>query len=281
MTPETHEPAVTGGAPRTARALARATITREILAAARARLATEGAAGLSLRAVARDVGMVSSAVYRYFPSRDALLTALIVECYDELGAAVEQAEAGARRDEDDVAARWLAACRALRAWSVAHPAEFALLYGTPVPGYAAPRDTVGPATRVVRVLVAVVMDAHARGARPVGPAAEADGAGEAVGTSEGDLVAAAREFVVERGLWRGRAADVPTEPVVRTLMAWTTLFGTVSFELFGHLVGSVTDAARWFDLVAGRLGADLGIVAGGDVAGGGDGTDATSPAGGR
>ena len=273
MTPETHEPAVTGGAPRTARALARATITREILAAARARLATEGAAGLSLRAVARDVGMVSSAVYRYFPSRDALLTALIVECYDELGAAVEQAEAGARRDEDDVAARWLAACRALRAWSVAHPAEFALLYGTPVPGYAAPRDTVGPATRVVRVLVAVVMDAHARGARPVGA--------PAVPAAAGDLVAAAREFVVERGLWRGRAADVPTEPVVRTLMAWTTLFGTVSFELFGHLVGSVTDAARWFDLVAGRLGADLGVVAGGDVAGGGDGTDATSPAGGR
>ncbi|WP_036964133.1 helix-turn-helix domain-containing protein, partial [Promicromonospora kroppenstedtii] len=78
---------------RTARALARETITREILDSARARLTTDGAAALSLRAVARDVEMVSSAVYRYFPSRDALLTALLVESYDELGAAAEAADA--------------------------------------------------------------------------------------------------------------------------------------------------------------------------------------------
>ncbi|WP_083649183.1 TetR/AcrR family transcriptional regulator [Cellulosimicrobium sp. CUA-896] len=147
-------------APRTARALARETLTREILDAARARLASTGPAELSLRAVARDVGMVSSAVYRYFPSRDALLTALLVECYDELGAAVEQAEAAVVRD--DVEGRWLAACRALRTWCVGRPGDFALLYGTPVPGYAAPRDTVEPATRVVRALVRVVADAAAR-----------------------------------------------------------------------------------------------------------------------
>ncbi len=269
----TQEHDAAGRTPRTARALARETITREILAAARVRLASEGPTGLSLRAVARDVGMVSSAVYRYFPSRDALLTALIVECYDELGAAVERAEADAPRAE--VAARWLAACRALRTWSVAHPAEFALLYGTPVPGYAAPRDTVGPATRVVRVLVAVVADAYAGGARPASPPPSADLDDEA------GLVTPAREFVATHGLM----ADAPTQAVVRTLMAWTTLFGTVSFELFGHLVGSVADTARWFDLVARRLGADLGIDAGIDAGGGDDGggdrTKATAPADGR
>ncbi|GAA1730980.1 TetR/AcrR family transcriptional regulator [Isoptericola hypogeus] len=240
------------GTPRTARALAREAITREILAAARARLATDGPAALSLRAVARDVGMVSSAVYRYYASRDALLTALIVECYDELGAAVERAEADAPRD--DLPARWLAACRALRDWAVAHPGEFALLYGTPVPGYAAPRRTVDPATRVVRVLIAVVVEADARGSRPVPAPADGD-AGDARAEGDAALVAGAREFAAARGL----AHDAPTEAVVRTLMAWTALFGTVSFELFGHLVGSVTDTGRWFDAVAGRLAADLGI----------------------
>lgn len=233
--------------PRTARALARETLTREILDAARARLGTEGPAGLSLRAVARDVGMVSSAVYRYFPSRDALLTALLLETYGELGTAVEAAEGAVARD--DLGGRWLAACRALRAWCVEHPGDFALLYGTPVPGYAAPRDTVEPATRVVRVLVRIVGDAHAAGARPVpGP----DGVAEPA-----DLVADALAFVVAQGLV---APDAPTEAVVRTLMAWTELFGTVSFELFGHLTGTVGDYARWFDHVAARVAADLGIA---------------------
>lgn len=239
-------------APRTARALARETLTREIVDAARARLATAGPAELSLRAVARDVGMVSSAVYRYFPSRDALLTALLVECYDELGAAVEEAEAAVARD--DVEVRWAAACRALRAWCVARPGDFALLYGTPVPGYAAPRDTVEPATRVVRVLVRVVGDAWARGARPLPAPPGADDATTLVGP--------ARAYVEEHGLV---GPDAPTESVVRTLTAWTTLFGTVSFELFGHLDNTVTDHARWFDAVAQRLGADLGIVRAADA----------------
>lgn len=235
-------------APRTARALARETLTREILTAARARLASTGPAELSLRAVARDVGMVSSAVYRYFPSRDALLTALLVECYDELGAAVEEAEAAVARD--DVEGRWLAACRALRAWCVERPGDFALLYGTPVPGYAAPRDTVEPATRVVRVLVRVVADASAGGARPVPAPPGADDATALVGP--------ARAYVAARGLIE---PDAPTESVARTLMAWTTLFGTVSFELFGHLERTVADHARWFDAVALRVGADVGTVA--------------------
>ena len=69
---------------------------RAILDAGRRRLASDGATGLSLRAVARDVGMVSSAVYRYVPNRDALLTALIIESYDALGAAAEEAERSAR-----------------------------------------------------------------------------------------------------------------------------------------------------------------------------------------
>lgn len=230
----------------TARQRARETVRAEILAAARARLAEDGAAGLSLRAVARDVGMVSSAVYRYVPSRDDLLTALLVESYDELGAAVEDAAAAAG---PEVGARWVAACRAVRAWSLAHPAEFALLYGSPVPGYAAPQDTVAPATRVVAVLLGIVLAAVAAGAEPARPVGAPAGVEDAVADAVG--------FARARG---GDLGADPSEATVRTLMAWTTLFGAVSFELFGHYVRVVrTDA--FYDQVIARLAADLGFTA--------------------
>src|SRR4051794_8028156 len=94
---------------RTARERARKEITGEILGAARTRLAEAGPGELSLRAVARDVGMVSSAVYRYFPSRDHLLTALLIHAYDELGAFAEAAD-DAVGDRADLTARWRATC---------------------------------------------------------------------------------------------------------------------------------------------------------------------------
>ena len=142
--------------PRTARERARREITAEITAAARAQLVQSGAPGLSLRAVARELGMASSAIYRYFPSRDALLTALLVEGYDDLGGTVEQAEGAVPRS--DLVGRWTTAGRAVRSWALAHPHEYALLYGSPVPGYAAPADTIDPASRVPRVLLGVLAD---------------------------------------------------------------------------------------------------------------------------
>src|SRR6202046_3771698 len=84
----------TPSASRTARERARAELTREIKQEARRQLAASGAQGLSLRAVARELGMVSSALYRYFPSRDELLTALIIDAYDALGEAAEAADSG-------------------------------------------------------------------------------------------------------------------------------------------------------------------------------------------
>src|SRR5215472_1888721 len=91
---------------RTARERARAEITAEILDAGRRHLAREGAAGLSLRAIARDLGMASSAVYRYVASRDDLLTRLIIDAYDMLGGAAESREAAA--DRADLSGRWTA-----------------------------------------------------------------------------------------------------------------------------------------------------------------------------
>jgi AcrR family transcriptional regulator len=112
------------------RARVRAEMTDEIKAVARRHLATDGA-NLSLRAVARDMGMVSSALYRYFASRDELLTALILDAYNALGEAVEKADA-AVADRSQLRGRWLAGGRALRGWALANPAEYALLYGSAV-----------------------------------------------------------------------------------------------------------------------------------------------------
>src|SRR5215831_19483939 len=154
---------------RTARERVRTELIREITEIARRQLATDGAAGLSLRAVAREMGMVSSAIYRYFPSRDDLLTTLIIDGYNAVGAAVEKAEAAC--PAEDYAARWLAACRAVRAWALAHPHEYALVYGSPVPGYQSPERTIGPASRAAAVFGKIISDAYqAEAAGAPGPA---------------------------------------------------------------------------------------------------------------
>ncbi|MCU1621876.1 MAG: TetR/AcrR family transcriptional regulator, partial [Frankiales bacterium] len=216
---------MTASAPRTARARARAELTAEIKAVARRHVATNGAADLSLRAVARDLGMVSSAVYRYFPSRDDLLTALIVDAYNAVGEAAETAEAAVRRT--DLLRRWLAAARAVRSWAQDNPQEYALIFGSPIPGYQAPQDTVDPATRIPLLLLTII--------------------GEAVAPPD-DLVL---PRAVGRDLKRLRdqvAPSVSEARLARAVMAWTHLIGGISFELFGHLVGSIDDYSAWFDL---------------------------------
>lgn len=215
---------------------ARADMRQAIVDAARARLATEGPAQLSLRAVARDVGMVSSAVYRYVASRDALLTALLVEGYDALGAAAEQAEDAV--DRTDLRGRWHALCRGARTWAHEHPQEWALLFGSPVPGYAAPQDTVDPAARIPRRMVALLHAAVAGGVRL--PERELPPEVTAA-------IAPVQEFFGE---------ELPGEAVVRGLMAWTQLTGAISHELFGHRHGAVDPLDVFFDAEMDRL-ADL------------------------
>jgi AcrR family transcriptional regulator len=218
-------------ASRTARDRARAELTREIKDEARRQLAVQGAAGLSLRAVARELGMVSSALYRYFPSRDDLLTALITDAYDALGAAAEAADKG-----EDPRERWLGVCRAVRAWAIEQPHEYALIYGSPVPGYQAPRDTISPASRVALVLVGVARDSWAAGT--LAPADE--------GMSE--PLTAQTELLAE-----SIAPELPGPVLARLLVAWTQLFGMISFELFGQLVGSVDPSHHFFDHAVERM----------------------------
>ena len=219
----------TQSAPRTARDFARIELTRQILANARAQLAEVGPGELSVRQIARELGMASSAVYRYFPSRDHLITALLIQCYDESGAAVEVADAGVPRAQ--LHKRWVAASAALRDWALANRHEYALLYGSPVPGYTAPRDTVPAAARVGVVLGRILGDAARAGELPEG-------------NGERDAALVSDETAAVLG---GEHASLDETVRVRGLLAWSSLFGTISFELFGHFVGSVEDGDRYFD----------------------------------
>lgn len=224
---------------RTARARARAELTSEIKAAARRQVAEVGAAQLSLRAVARELGMVSSALYRYFATRDELLTALIVDSYLALADALQRAGS---RTGDDHAARWVARCRALRTWARQHPQEYALLYGSPVPDYRAPSQTIEPAAAVFLAFLQVVVDAHAAGALHL-PEGDAGRSGRAIELPAG-LLEQARSTGAEF------APDLPPALVVELFQALSTLFGAISLELFGHLVGSMDPADAFFDHTA-------------------------------
>ena len=223
---------------RTARERAREELTREIKEEARRQLAEAGAGGLSLRAVARELGMVSSALYRYYANRDELLTALIIDAYDAIGEAAERALArpgGTARD------RWIAACHAIRDWARAHPHEYALIYGSPVPGYTAPEETIPPAARVGVVLIGIARDAH-RGlglARPGLPA---------------ELRPEAERMAADL------APDLPSATVVALVAAWAQLFGLVGFEVFGQFNRVVEDRATFFRHAVDQLAHAVGLV---------------------
>jgi AcrR family transcriptional regulator len=210
------------------RARVRAEMTDEIKEVARRHLATDGA-NLSLRAVARDLGMVSSAIYRYFPSRDDLLTALILDAYNALGGAAEKAVAAVPPEAHT--ARWLALAAAVRDWAVEHPHEYALIYGSPVPGYQAPEDTVAAGTRAVTVLGEILQHAAKAGALtrnedPYPPEASCE-----------DL----------KRIRAAVAPDVRLTTLARALSAWVALFGQVSFEIFGQLRNTVNHPAEFFE----------------------------------
>ena len=203
----------------------------EIKAVARRHLETDGA-NLSLRAVSRDMGMVSSALYRYFASRDELLTALILDAYNDLGATVEAADA-AVADRADLRGRWRAAARAVRAWALAKPAEYALLFGSPVPGYAAPQDTIAAAARTSLVLIRILADGYATGALAPGR------------TGRPRLARAVRADLAV--LTAQVAPGLPEELLLLGMTGWLELFGTVSFELFGQLNNVIEARAQFFD----------------------------------
>lgn len=217
---------------------ARTETVAEIKRLARLQIASKGAADLSLREIARDMNVVSSALYRYFASRDELLTALIVDSYNDLGAAVEAADARCRRD--DLVGRWRSMALAVRDWAVSHPSEYALIFGTPVPGYDAPDDTTAPARRHVEPLLQLLDDAHRGGHR-------------ATITSPSSRAIAKEYRHVRMRLGR----DVPDEMLLAGLSAWATMFGAISFEIFGHVDTMFLDPGVHYSALVAMLGEQI------------------------
>jgi AcrR family transcriptional regulator len=226
------------------RARVRAEMTAEIKNVARRHLETEGA-NLSLRAVARDMGMVSSALYRYFGSRDELLTALILDAYNTLADAVEAADA-AVADRSMLRERWMAAARAVRGWALANPAEYALLYGSPVPGYAAPQDTIAAAVRTYLVLARIL----------------ADGYGSSALATDGPAIPAAVLADLEQTA-EGISPGLPADLLLTGMTAWIQLFGAVSLELFGQFNNVISARDEFFDLQMEHMADLIGLPAGG------------------
>lgn len=195
-----------------------------IARAANEQLASAGPEELSVRAVARELGMASSAIYRYVESRDELLTLLIISAYDDLAERAEQAAARPR----DPLRRWLAAGMASRDWALDQPHRFALIYGSPVRGYAAPQDTVGPASRIPLLLTGILQQV---GAQPDAPDFSAR------------VASSLRPLRADLEQWSGIADPRFSEAALALgVLAWTHLIGSISFELFGHRHNVVGDS---------------------------------------
>lgn len=204
-------------------------IETQIIELGRRQLATEGAAGLSVRAIARDLGMVSSAVYRYVAGRDELLTMLLVDAYSDLADSVERAR---EHDGDGWRADVAAIAGGMRSWALQEPACWALLYGSPVPGYHAPAEiTTAPGTRVVGALFDAV----------------------AAGVATGDIVLTdhhvAQPLSADLEILRQEFGFPGDDALaIRCALAWGLVVGAISLEVFGQY-GSDTfsDPAALFD----------------------------------
>lgn len=189
------------------RARLREATEADIKQAALTQIAEVGAPALSLRAVARAIDMSPAGLYRYYDGRDALLTALLVDAYNDLADTVQQAVAGEGAYRD----RILAGIAEYRRWAIADANRFLLIFGTPIPGYAAPEDgpTVAANRRMGRAFFAVAAEAFAAGHLPARDAqrpptqAEADVAAELSAIAPGFPAALVPAMIGAWGHWHG------------------------------------------------------------------------------
>lgn len=217
----------------TPRQVARAENIDRIKRLALQQLAEGGAHELSLRAIAREVNLVSSAIYRYYASRDDLITALVIDAYADLADRLEAAGAADRRGPRR---RWIDTCAELRAWASAEPHRFALIYGSAIPGYRAPVDTIESAGRVIRAFCA-----------PAVGAASSSGAVGRVLTGQLDVTRTALELEV-------------SSPVMLGLVgAFARVVGALTLELNGHFVGGFEPADDLYSALIEREAAALGL----------------------
>lgn len=216
-----------------------------IKAAARQLLVKQGAGGLSPEAVARGGGLAVPDVEAVFPHRDDLLTALVIDAYNASGAAMEQADHATAEAGGSAGARLLAVTRALRQWSFDNPAEFTLIYGSPVPDYHAPQETVPPASRTPAVLAGIVRTALE--------------AGEL--TPPRRAVPGPPLLLPEAVALFGGAPGAPFSDVIeRGIVLWSSLIGLLVFQVFSRTHDSVRDESAFFDYAVAVAAEGIGLV---------------------
>lgn len=201
----------------------------------RQQLDTGGPEALNLRAIARELGIVSSGIYRYVPDRAHLLTLLIVDAFG----ALDEATAYADRATAEPRARFVGIVSAMRQWALAHPQRWALIYGTPILGYEAPaEETVEAGTRVSRRIAALLQSAD------VAPLEQR------TATLERDLHASAEDMGVRL------SADV----MEKALEAWVRIIGLINAEVFGYFgADTLGDFTEFHDRAVARLVMELGL----------------------
>jgi AcrR family transcriptional regulator len=236
----------TGGTVMRRRDRVRAATTQEIIQTARRLLVDEGSAAISLRAIAREMGMTAPALYRYFDSHEMLIHHLVADIFTELTAYVEaQVSVAGEATAEATAARLIAACQAFRDWAVAHPAEFGMVFGSPLPGIdlygGDPLTDCGYRFGEVfqRLFIALW---HVK---PFAVPTD-----DEIDPGLRQQLADYRELV---------GADLPLGALQTFLRCWVLLYGTVSLEVFGHLRFALKDSAPMFELVLRDLASMVGL----------------------
>jgi AcrR family transcriptional regulator len=188
--------------------------------------------------------MAPSALYRYFDGRDALLSALILAAYESLAGCAEQAAEQAERRGGSDPERFSVVPQAVRGWALGHPHEWGLVFGTPVPGYEAPEETVVPYTRTAAAMVRPIIEAQAAGrlGRPVHGVPVTDDLAQAMAP-------------ISEGLVPG----MPAESMLLVVQAWTTMIGAISLEVFGHWRATILQPGLYFERTIADLARSLGL----------------------
>jgi AcrR family transcriptional regulator len=228
----------TAAAP-TRRERQRSATLNEIKQTARRLVVEGGPTAISLRAIARDLGMSAAALYRYFPSLEALVAEVCADIYDELRDTVTGVTG-----ETGAAAQLIDMARGFRRWSIAHPQEFALLFGTPVPGVAQMEEDCVSEDHPAARFGAVFMMPFARlwQELDIPPSPDDD---------------ALRERLAPMYVAHGDA--LPPAAMYALLVGWIRLYGLVALEVFGHLRWAVTDVEPLFEAELAAFVRDLAV----------------------
>lgn len=206
----------------------RAAALDEIRATAWKQIGEMGAASLSLRGIAREMGVTAPALYRYYKDRDALVTALLVDAFTAFSNALE-----AVRDNcaaDDHAGQFRAICKAYFGWGVQNPQQYALLFDTPIPGHLFASELGPVAQRSFLILQRVIGEAHAAGKI----------------ADEGTALRMPAGLQVRYELLQKMGVPFPTVVTQLALSVWSSMHGITSLYLHHYLAGFLQEAVEEF-----------------------------------